>query len=110
MDLSYLYDQKKLMLDRIVKEQQDDSTFNRLDEGRQHDVIQCILAIKTSKNPKEVKAARKALKTIYMEFNDPVLRRGRHWYMNERKHGRFDNSKNFVEDTTKNKRRWNPYG
>jgi hypothetical protein len=73
-------------------------------------VLDCIFAIRTSKDPEEVRAARKALRIIYAEYADTKLRDVRKWMMNEKKQGRHDNVKNLYEDIERDKKKWNPYG
>lgn len=84
--------------------------FDRLDPGRQQDVIDCVFAIRTSKNPFEKEKARNALRAIYAETQNQKLREARRWYLNEKDQGRFDNAKNFLEDVEKRPDIYNPNG
>lgn len=85
-------------------------SVSKLDEGRQHDVLQCLLAIRTSKKPAEVAAARRALRIIYQEYEDKTLRDVRRWMMREKKQGRHENVKNLYYDVVKDPKKYNPYG
>lgn len=107
----YRLRQKQINLHKqLFEKHQGDSTFDKLDEGRKHDVIQCLVAIRTSPKPHVVAKARQTLATIYKEQRDPVLRDARKWYINEKAHGRYENAKNFLESVEKQKDKYNPYG
>lgn len=101
---------RQLVYNQVKQEIQSDFSVQKLDVGRQQDVLDCIVAIRTSKNPKEVKAARRALNIIYREYADARLRDARKWLMAEKKMGRHENVKNLYEDIERDKTKWNPYG
>lgn len=94
---------------QLVQEGVGESYFDKLDVGRQADVIQCLSTIKNSNNPKEVAMARRSLQVIYREYNDSVLRDARRWLMKERAQGRHENVKNFYEDVERDPNKYNPF-
>lgn len=113
MDLSHLFDGRKLVEDQIRTDTAGEVTssfFDGLDPGRQQDVIDCIFAIRTSKNPIEKEKARDALRAIYQETQNKKLWEARKWYLNEKDQGRFDNAKNFLLDVEKRPDIYNPNG
>lgn len=113
MDLQAEFLQAKkeqLVYNQIKNEIRNDFSVQKLDPGRQQDVLDCLMAIRTSTNPKEVAAARRALKIIYAEYANARLRDARKWLMAEKRMGRHENVKNFYEDIERDKKKWNPYG
>lgn len=102
--------QLKALYGEVKQLARDQFSVDKLDPGRQQDVFDCLFAIRTSKRPEEVMAAKKALRTIYKEYENRTLRDARRWIMNEKKQGRHENVKNFYEDVERDKKKWNPYG
>lgn len=111
MDLSHLFNGRKLVENQLRGNEAGEVSggfFNRLDAGRQQDVIDCIFAIRTSKSPIEKEKARDALKAIYNEYQNKKLRDARQWYINEKEQGRYEDAKAFLEDVEKRPDIYNP--
>lgn len=111
MDLSHLFNGKQQVEDQIRQDESGEVSrafFDKLDPGRQQDVVDCIFAIRSSKNPVEREKARNALRAIYNEFQNKKLRDARQWYIKMKNLGHYEDAKNFLEDVEKRPDIYNP--